>query len=205
MRELLLATTNPAKAAQLAWVFEELGLTLRALPADAAPGPDEEARTFLENAETKARFWSVRYDCLAAASDGGLVIPALGERWDALRTARAAGPSAGDVQRAEHLLAMAVGLSGAQREVYWLEALAVARRGRLLASWSARGARAVLVESFEPERLRPGFWAASLCLVPERGLTLAELPADELGRASGTWSALREHVRDLFPSGQADL
>ena len=203
-RELLLATTNRAKADQLAWVFADSGLPVRTLPPDAGPGPAEQGRTFAENAEAKARYWSERYACLAAASDGGLVIPALGDRWDALRTARAAGPLAGDVDRAEHLLRLAQGLTGAEREVFWLEALAIGRDGQLLASWSARGERALLVESFEPARLRPGFWAASLCLVPGRGLTLAELPPEELARASGTWAELRRQVRAFVGSGEAD-
>ena len=204
-RQLLLATTNRAKARQLGWVFADLGLALRTLPPDAGPGPEENGSTFVENAQIKACYWSRRFPCPAAASDGGLVIPALEGRWDALRTARAAGPLASDLERAEHLLRLAEGLAGAQREVFWVEALAIARDGRLLASWSARGERALLVESLDPARLRPGFWAASLCLVPERGLTLAELSDEELARASGTWAALRERVRELVASGQADL
>ena len=198
-RDLLLATSNPAKLERLGWVFSDLGLTLHPLRAEAGPAPDEEGASFADNAALKVEFWSRRYPYLVAASDGGLMIPALGERWNALRTARAAGLDASDVDRARHLLGLAAKLRGAEREVHWTEALAIGRDGRVLASWSAEGSRAILVETFEPDHLSVGFWAASLCFVPDRGLTLADLPEDD--NATGTWAALRQRVRAYFSSG----
>ena len=199
-RDVLLATTNPAKLARLRWVFSDLELTLHPLPVEAGPAPDEEGTSFADNAALKVQFWSRPYPDLVAASDGGLMIPALGERWNALRTARAAGPDASDVDRARHLLDLASTLRGAEREVHWIEALAIGQGGQVLASWSAEGSRAMLVETFEPEDLRTGFWAASLCFIPDRGLTLADLPEDE--NSAGTWAALRQRVRAYFSSGQ---
>lgn len=194
-RELLLATTNPAKAERLRWVFAELGFRFRALPAGAGEGPEEDGTSFRQNAELKACYWSRRYGGLAAASDGGLAVPALGNRWNALRTARAAGPGADDVARARHLLELTRELKGEQRRVYWGEGLAIAEDGTLLASWEAEGTTAVLVSSLESTRLRPGFWAASLCFLPERGVTLAELTDEELAAADHTWTRLRQAVR----------
>ena len=202
--ELLLATTNSAKAERLRWVFAGLGLRLRELPPDAGGGPDESGASFRENAELKACFWSQRFGGLVAASDGGMAIPDLGDRWNALRTARAAGPHAGDAERARHLLALAADLVGEQRAVFWSEGLALAENGRLLASWQADGTRALLVERCEPEDLKPGFWAASLCYLPSHGTTLARVPDDELRRLDRTWARLRELVRAYFGSGQPD-
>lgn len=199
---LLLATTNPAKAARLRWVFGAApGAEPTPLPADAGPGPDEDGGSFRENAELKAQFWSNRYGRRSAASDGGLLVPALGPRWNALRTARMAGPGADDLARAEHLLALAAELRGEQRAVYWVEALAIAEPGALLASWEARGTKAYLVERFEPADLRPGFWAASLCYLPDHGTTLADASDSSLPAADPTWSGLRERVRDYSRSG----
>lgn len=171
----------------------------------AGPGPDETGRRFCENAAIKACFWSGRLGGLAAASDGGLTVPALGEQWDALHTARAAGLGADDQARARHLLWLARNLVGDQRAAYWTEGLALARDGRPLASWQAEDTQAVLLERLDLKKLRPGFWAASLCYLPDRGITLAELGDEGLAEADPTWSRLRDQVREFVLSGQADL
>ncbi len=77
--ELMLATNNEKKRAELAEVLAPLGLTLL-LPRDRSlvVEPEETGKTFLENAEIKAR------SCLAAtrlpslADDSGLEVMALG-------------------------------------------------------------------------------------------------------------------------------
>ena len=204
MQSLLLATTNPAKARRLRWVFEGLGAEPRHLPKGAGPAPEENGASFRANAELKACFWSKRMGGLAAASDGGLCIPALGAKWDALRTARAAGLGVDDRERAEQLLKLAEGLAGEQRTAFWTEALALARDGQLIASWEADGTKAVLMERFGPKDLRPGFWAASLCYVPSLGTTLATLNEQQLAEADLTWSSLRSQVTACFASWQPD-
>lgn len=202
---LLLASTNPSKQQRLRWVFEGLGLQFRSIPSDAGPPPEELGSTFRENAELKAQFWSGRLGGLVAASDGGLTIPALGKSWDPLRTARAAGADATDAERARWLLNQARDLDGSDRAALWTEGLALARDGRQIASWQSSGTEAVLLEGFQAEQLRPGFWAASLCYVPGLGTTLAELTDEQLGQADPTWSRLRALVVSFFRSGQADL
>jgi len=201
---LYLATTNPAKVERLRWVFAGLGLKPLPLPPGHGSGPDESGASFRENAELKARYWSKQISGLAAASDGGISIPALGARWDALRTARAAGEQADDEQRARHLLDLASILSGEQRAAFWSEAAALARNGRLIVSWLAAGTKARLVEHIDSISLRPGFWAASLCYLPELGTTLANLADEQLPEADPTWTDLRRQVRSYFGSGQAD-
>ena len=201
---LYLATTNPAKVERLRWVFAGLGLKPLPLPPGHGSGPDESGASFRENAELKARYWSKQISGLAVASDGGISIPALGARWDALRTARAAGEQADDEQRARHLLDLASTLSGEQRAAFWSEAAALARNGRLIVSWLAAGTEARLVEHIDSIYLRPGFWAASLCYLPELGTTLANLVDEQLPEADPTWADLRRQVRSYFGSGQAD-
>jgi inosine/xanthosine triphosphate pyrophosphatase family protein len=198
--DLLLATTNPAKRERLRWVFDELGLSFRELPSDSLAGPRESERSLRENAEMKARFWSARLGGLAAASDGGMTIPALQASWNAGLTARAAG-SGDDRVRARHLLALAADLVGDQRTVLWREALALAEDGEVLASWEAGGTQALLLDSFEPVALRPGFWAASLCHLPSLGKTLAALTDDQLPVGDPTWSRLRDLARAFFVGG----
>jgi inosine/xanthosine triphosphate pyrophosphatase family protein len=192
---VLIATTNPAKSERLRWVLSDLGLEFRPLQAGTIPPPEENGADFRANAELKARYWSEQLGGVAAASDGGLVIPALGPRWNALQTARAAGPGADDIARANHLIALTSDLKGDQRTVFWREALAIAEDGKLLASWDSQGTRAQLVEAFEPGDLKPGFWAASLCRVPESGRTLAALGDAQLPEHDPTWTGLRQAVK----------
>jgi XTP/dITP diphosphohydrolase len=200
---LLLATTNPAKLERLRWVFAGLR-PVRPLPADTPAPPDESGQTFRQNAELKARYWSSWAGGPAAASDGGLVIPALGDRWEALRTGRAAGPGATDSERAAHLLELAAGLVGEQRKVFWVEALAIAQAGALVKSWESSGTTAYLLSADRMPALKPGFWAASLCYVPALGKTLAELADEQLPEVDPTWSGLRDQIQADLASGQSD-
>lgn len=192
---ILLATTNPAKLERLAWVVEGTGLDWRGLQPRDGPAPDEDGRSFLDNAELKARSWSERTADLVLASDGGMRVPALGAAWDPLRTGRAAGPGATDQERARHLLQAAAGLRGQARRVIWTEALAVARTGRVLASWERAETRALLVEDVDRESIQPGFWANTLCVIGPGGRTLADLDDDERARFDRNWALLREDFR----------
>ena len=65
----------------------------------------------------------------------------------------------------------------------------------LVASWQAEGTKARLLDLVEPGSLRAGFWAASLCFLPEQGTTLASLSDEQLPQADPTWFGLREQVR----------
>ena len=193
--KLLLATTNPAKRERLAWVFSAVGFEFKTLEPADGPGPEESGASFLDNAQLKVRYWSTRSSDWVAASDGGISIPALGHKWKSLHTARAAVRGATDHERADYLLELARGLSGNQRRVAWTEALAVGRNGAVVTSWQRSLTQARLAERLDPSRLRPGFWAASLCEVDTGGRTLAELSDAELARFDRNWASLRRAVQ----------
>ena len=97
---ILLASTNPAKQAKLRWLLDGLGLR-SITPGDLGltPAIPEDGHDHRAIAEAKAAAWSRAAGMAALSSDGGLVIPALGDKWNALRTGRFAGESAGDRQR----------------------------------------------------------------------------------------------------------
>ncbi len=198
-KRLLLATTNPAKQGQLRWLLDGLGLTLVA-PADLGlrVNAPEEGATHLAIAEGKALAWSRAAGVAAIATDGGLVIPALGERWDALRTGRSDGPGAGDHARIERLLALMESCAGEQRAAWWVEAAALAQEGRVLASWQAESARGRIAGRYDPARITPGFWAFSVWELPHLGKTWAELTPAERERLDDHWARLREQVRGWF-------
>jgi len=196
---ILLATRNPAKEAKLRWLLRGLSFafaTPREYPSVAEP--EEDGTTHRHVAAKKALFWSERASGLAIASDGGARVPALGVAWDSLLTRRAAGIDVEDRDRADHLLGLTRGLKGAQRSVVWVEGLALARGGELLASWEVEGALGRLVERYDPALIRGGFWMGGLLYLPRFGKVYAQLDPSELERADICWNELRRRVRAYF-------
>lgn len=195
-RRILLATTNPAKLEHLHWLLA--GLDLEPLsPSEAGLRLDvaETGVTHLAVARQKARAWSHAFGGLALASDGGLVVPALGSGWDSLRTARFAGPDASDRQRVEALLDMMRPLRGEERRACWVEALSLADKGAVVRSWRRRSRPGVIARTFRDEDLVPGFWAFSVWEFPTLGKRYADLTPDELALVDDHWTRLRPAVR----------
>jgi inosine/xanthosine triphosphate pyrophosphatase family protein len=196
---LVAATRNPAKVAELARLVTGLAEVV-SLPPDAGPDAPEEGDRLEAIAAAKARHWSRLLDRgeLVVASDGGLLIPALGPRWDPARTRRFAGSAATDAERAEALLALTADLAGDRRRIGWREALAVARDGVLLACWAAEGEPGLLARDYDPRAIATGagFWVPALWICPGRdGRRLAELPAVERDAVASHWSVLGARLR----------
>ena len=199
---ILLATRNPAKERKLRWLLDGLGYQCRS-PRDYPPAdePEEEGGSHREVAAEKARFWSECVGGLAIASDGGARIPALGGQWNSLFTRRAAGEGVDDQARADHLLGLMHGRKGRDREVVWVEGLALARSGELLASWEVEGSLGRLVVAYNPRLIAGGFWMQGLIHVPRLGKVLAQLSPDELAQADHCWNELRRRLRAYLSSG----
>lgn len=193
--DIILGTTNPTKATYLAWLVDGLGLQCRPVEG-LPPAPAESGQTLAENARLKAIHYSRTANGLAIASDGGLHIPALGERWDPVLTHRFAGDDVSDEERAQALLRLMAGLRDDQRRAFFVEAVALADRGSLLGEWEAQGEEALIVEAM-PERLLPGFWAGSLLYYPRLGRYRTELSMEPgaIEAEAAAWGRLRPFVR----------
>lgn len=202
---LLLATSNPQKLDQLRWLLE--GLPIEAvepsqlsIPTGTIPpehGPSHEAI-----ARTKAVEWSRIASLPAIASDGGLHIPALGDSWSSLTTSRSAGEGATNRERAQALLGMMAPFSGEERLATWVEALALARNDRCLASWEVTGAEGTLLDELPPDVPDAGFWVFRLWQIPKFGKTYDRLDASELAQVDDHWTQLRERIRTFFKDQQ---
>ena len=193
---IFLATTNPAKERKLRWLLDGLGFALET-PRDqsAEVEPEESGNSHREVAAGKALFWSRRVGSLVIASDGGARLPALGDRWNSLLTRRAAGPDADDRARADHLLNLMRRRRGADREVVWVEGLALAKSQELLASWEVARSLGHLVERYDPSLIQGGFYMPALIHVPRFRKVLAQLTSDELVQVDHCWNELRRRVR----------
>ena len=198
--DIVLATTNPAKQGKLLGLLD--GLPLKPRPqVELGPegeAPIEEGSSHEQNARHKAEFWSRAVGVQAIASDGGLLIPALGERWDSLFTHRFAGEDADDQARLSLLLQMMEPFRGEERRATWVEALAIAKDGRTVAAWQVRGPTGMLLEKQTSGPLVAGFWAFSVWHFPEFGKTYNELDEGELESIGDHWTQLKSLVQDLF-------
>ncbi len=196
MERILIATGNAAKQAKLRWLIDGLGFEI-VTPADLglAVDVDESDPTHREVAEAKARAWSERAGLLTIASDGGARVPALGPAWNSLFTRRAAGSDVDDFARADHLLSLMEGMTGGQRDVAWVEGVAVARDGVVVDSWQAEGAIGQIVEAYDPSKIGNGFWFPALIWVPRLEKVYADLTPAERDTVDDGWNALYRIAR----------
>lgn len=202
---LLLASTNHAKQARISWLVEGLDLYLVTPRELGALHPVEEnGPTHAANAAKKALEWSRQAGCLALATDGGLVIPGLGERWSPLTTARFAGPHASDNDRIHALLALMDGLAGTQRVAWFQEAAALADCGRLVKEWEVESPRGVIATAHDPAR-EAGAWAFSLWTPDQFGRTYAALSPSERTQLDDHWGRLRHLIQSYFRQGNYPL
>ncbi len=198
---LTAATRNQAKVQELARLTGGLAEVVP-LPVTAEADP-EEGDSFAENARAKAVFWSRRVDRgeIVIATDGGLMIPALGDRWNPVRTRRFASET--DIERAEALLALAADLAGDERRIVWKEALAVARDGIVLACWTAISDAGLLAHDVDPAVVAAGngFWIPAIWICPEAARRrLAELTPDDRAARADHWSRLGAELRAFLPT-----
>ena len=76
--QLVLASNNRGKLAEMQALFAPLGYTLVAQSALGVPEAPEPHRTFVENALAKARNAALHTGCAAIADDAGLCVEAFG-------------------------------------------------------------------------------------------------------------------------------
>lgn len=196
--EVLLATLNDAKAERLRRLCDGLDVTFRSLGGNAPVVP-EVAASHLGNAIAKAVGWSKACGGVTLASDGGLVIPALGDAWESTLTRRATGlDDVPDEERARRLLRRMRDLTEAHRQAYWTEAIAVARDGALVCAWEADGTVGRIGLEYEPNPSGPpGFWADGLWETPA-GKKRWQLTDEERAAMLDPWATLAAPVCELL-------
>lgn len=198
------ATSNRAKIGELARILDGVAI-VAAAPLSNTPEREPVGPTFEAVAAAKAVAGSValRPDALVVASDGGLLVPALGEAWDSLQTRRFAGDAATDSERADALLALTADLAGADRRIGWREAVALARGGTVLAAWVAAGVAGDLARDYDRDLIATGggFWLPAIWRCPEfDGRRLASLTTEQRATRDDHWSRLGRELR-RFLSG----
>ena len=198
--KILIATTNPAKKKYLNWVIEDLGFDIVYLEdIKKEVNVKETGENFRENAELKVSHYSKLVEYLVISSDGGLVIPVLGDNWNSLFTHRFAGEKATDLDRVRKLLEIMKNYKGEERKVYFQEAIALGRQGKAIFSYETKGNPRYLSYSYNPEKFIEGFWVANLLYYPELKKHYTNLTERErLEISSSHWRELKEKVREFI-------
>jgi XTP/dITP diphosphohydrolase len=188
---LILATRNRHKLAEMAEMLPEL--ELRPLP-DELPSPAEDGDSFAANALIKARAAHAATGEAAIADDSGIEAEDLGGA-PGIHSARYAGAGADDVANNRKLLAALAGLPAAARAARFICVVVYLRHAEdpvpLICEGVWRG------RLLEAPRGANGFGYDPLFLVPELGVTSAELPSEQKNRLSHRGQALRRLVGRL--------
>ena len=126
MREVVLASRNAKKLAELQDLLAPLGLRVRGVAEFSDEPADEPAPTFVENALLKARHAARASGLSALADDSGIEVEALGGA-PGVHSARYAGPRASDADNNAKLLAALAGQPAERRGARYVCALALLR------------------------------------------------------------------------------
>jgi XTP/dITP diphosphohydrolase len=196
MRTLVIATRNQHKTRELAamlgpgWLVEDL------TGYPALPEPDENGKTFEENAHIKATAASQTLPGLVLADDSGLEVDPLGGA-PGIRSARYAGEKATGQQNRDHLLSELARLNHAAEEPLTARfrcAIAIAEEAQILATFSGSvEGRIVLAEAGTG-----GFGYDPLFIPEGYSQTFAELDPETKNRLSHRGRAMQQAIQWLM-------
>ncbi len=181
MHTLVLATANPGKVIEFERLLAEAGIPLRVLGLDAVglSAPPETGETFEENAILKARNAAEGSGLPALADDSGLAVDGL-DGSPGVRSARYACDESDDEANRQRLIAELARVPEEARTARFHCAIAIALPGGTIETVAGTCEGRVITEP----RGTGGFGYDSLFLIPERGLTLAELTLEDKNRIS---------------------
>lgn len=188
MPKLLIATNNAGKVTEFRKLLDGSGWTL-VTPQEVGIqlDLDETGQTYLENATMKAVAFAKASGLTALADDSGLEVDALDGR-PGILSARYAGPDLTDVERAGELLKELAGVPDEERTARFRCVIAIARNEDNVRSVEGTVEGRIAREP----RGENGFGYDPVFLLPDRGLTAAELTADEKHAVSHRGVATRK-------------
>lgn len=181
MKRLVFASANPGKLREMRVLLAPLGGEVVSQAELGIAETEEPHDTFLENALAKARHASRASGLPALADDSGLCVDALGGA-PGVHSAYYAGREGDRATRDARNNAKLLASLGENRKAHYRCVMALVRGAEdpepLIAegAWEGEIARA--------PRGANGFGYDPLFVVPERGVTAAELPEEEKNRIS---------------------
>lgn len=200
IRSIFLATANAAKLERFRRLLSDVPVEILApLDLGFTDSPEEHGSTHLGTAITKAVNWSRSVESLTVASDGGVQIPVLGDRWKSLFTHRATGFNVTDEERAAALMKLLETVPESDRNAQWVESIAVAQMGQLISAWEVTGLKGLLIDQYHlaPSPFR-GFWVYGMWFFPQYGKHYWELEEEELQAVGEPWFKIQKFLIDLL-------
>ncbi|MCB2184953.1 MAG: XTP/dITP diphosphatase [Deltaproteobacteria bacterium] len=198
--ELVLASGNAGKRREIEAICAPLGIVVRtAAELGFTEDIPETGDTFEENARLKACAVAQALGRPALADDSGLVVAALGGR-PGVYSARYAGRSHDDLANNRKLRQEMAEVPDGSRQAAFVCVMCCCRRGGLVLQ--ARGTLEGVIAR-EPAG-ENGFGYDPLFFLPERGLTVAQLPAGEKNQISHRARALAALAPQLADFLQRD-
>jgi XTP/dITP diphosphohydrolase len=198
VKQLVLASSNSGKLAELVSILEPLGIRASAQSEWQVPDAVEDGASFLENALIKARNAAALTGLPALGDDSGLVVAALDGR-PGIYSARFSGEQATAADNNRKLLQELAGIRGGDRQAYFYCAMVLLRSpadpAPLVATgrWNGR--------ILNVPRGAGGFGYDPLFEVPQLGKSAAELEPDLKNRISHRGQALHAIVEQLQKKG----
>ena len=186
MRKIVIASNNPGKLKEFAALLAPFDFDAVPQAAYDVPEANEPYATFIENALAKARHASAATGLPALADDSGICALALGDA-PGVHSARYAGEPKSDARNNEKLIAEL--RAHPDRRAYYYCALVLVMSEKdphpLIAGSEWYG------EIIDTPRGGGGFGYDPHFLVPELGLTAAEISADAKNRISHRGKAMQ--------------
>lgn len=175
---LVLATRNKGKITELRGLLSGFDIAIKGLDDfTPIPEPEEDGRTFEENAFKKASFTATALGLPALADDSGLVVRALGGE-PGVHSARYAGDHASDEDKYIKLLKEMEDKT--DRSAYFECAIVVALPGRQSMTFTGRCYGEIIHEPKGSD----GFGYDPVFFYPALNKTFAEIPLKEKNRIS---------------------
>ncbi len=196
MRELVLASSNRGKLAELAPLLADAGFALRTQGEFGVTDAVEDGLSFVENAIIKARHASAATGLPAVGDDSGILVDALGGA-PGLYSARFAGSHGDSAANVEKLLGALRDVRGQARSARFHCALVLVRNANDARPLIAEGTWEGLV--LEAPRGSGGFGYDPVFFDPALGHGAAELPEDVKNRVSHRGQAIAR-LRTLLAS-----
>ncbi len=192
MKKLVLASGNPGKLREFGQLLAAFDFEVQPQSMFNVPEAAEPHITFVENAIAKARHAAQLTGLPALADDSGLCVTALGGA-PGVYSAHYAGEPRSDQGNNAKLLADLAGID--DRRAHYVAVLVLMRSATdpqpLITQGEWHG------EIIDTPRGAGGFGYDPYFLVPDTGMTAAELPHDEKNRRSHRGQALARLVEQL--------